>query len=287
MTSAPIGFVTCDALPELTPDDRRAASALVARGHDVRPVVWSDATIDWRAFAALVLRSCWDYHKQPDAFRAWLDAIERDGAPLHNSARQARWNMDKRYLRDLEARGVATVPTRWLEPGDTSDLAAIRQSTGWRDLVVKPAISATAWRLHRVAASVRAWPAELESQLADGAWLVQPFVEAIGDGEWSLVFFDGRFSHAALKRPRDGDFRVQEEYGGRSDAATPPPGIVAQAASILDTLPERPLYARVDGVVSSDRFVLLELELLEPVLFFGLEPAAVDRFANALESRLT
>jgi glutathione synthase/RimK-type ligase-like ATP-grasp enzyme len=281
-----IGLVTCDALPDLTPDDRLAADALAARGHDVRPVVWTDTSIDRTAFDALVLRSCWDYHRQPDAFRGWLAAIDAEGVPLHNSAAQAGWNMDKRYLRDLGQRGVSIVPTMWLEPHDPRALAEVRRATGWTDLIVKPAVSATAWRLHRVSAERDDWPEDLAATLTTDVYLVQPFVAAIAEGEWSMVFFDGCFSHAVLKRPRADDFRVQEEYGGRAEVSTPPRRLVEQAQHILDVLPERPLYARVDGVGTEAGFLLLELELLEPVLFFAADAGAVDRFADALEARV-
>jgi glutathione synthase/RimK-type ligase-like ATP-grasp enzyme len=232
-----------------------------------------------------VLRSCWDYHRRPEAFRAWLAALEANGAALENSIPLARWNMDKRYLRDLESRGVFTVPTVWLEPGDSRSLVDLRRTTGWTDVVVKPAISATAWRLHRVRADEQAWPPALGTALESDAFLVQPFVAEIADGEWSLICFDGRFSHAVLKRPGPDDFRVQEEYGGRSDAAAPPAAVVEQAERLLDVLPERPLYARVDGVETRAGFQLLELELLEPVLFFGLHAPAVETFASAVEAR--
>jgi glutathione synthase/RimK-type ligase-like ATP-grasp enzyme len=281
-----IGLVTFEDLPDLTPDDRLASAALTARGHDVQPLVWSEPSITWASFDALVLRSCWDYHRRPDAFRAWLAAREREGALLHNSVALARWNVDKRYLRDLEGRGVLTARTVWLEPGDPPSLAELRRSTGWTDLVVKPAVSATAWRLHRLRPDHQTWPPELATAMATDAFLVQPFLTEIGDGEWSLVFFDGGFSHAVLKRPRPGDFRVQGEYGGRATAEVASPALIEQARRILDLLPERPLYARVDGVQTASGFLLLELELLEPALFFAADSAAADRFADALEARL-
>jgi glutathione synthase/RimK-type ligase-like ATP-grasp enzyme len=162
----------------------------------------------------------------------------------------------------------------------------LRRATGWTDLVVQPAISATAWRLHRLGSAETTWPAELAAAIASDAFLVQPFVSEIADGEWSLIFFDARFSHAVLKRPRAGDFRVQEEYGGRAEPAAPPPQLVAEARAILDRLPERPLYARVDGVATHMGFVLLELELLEPALFLASHREAAVRFADAIEARL-
>jgi glutathione synthase/RimK-type ligase-like ATP-grasp enzyme len=162
----------------------------------------------------------------------------------------------------------------------------VRRATGWTDLIVKPAVSATAWRLHRVSAERDDWPEDLAATLATDLYLVQPFITAIAEGEWSMVFFDGGFSHAVLKRPRADDFRVQEEYGGRAEVSTPPWGLVVQAQHMLDVLPERPLYARVDGVETAAGFLLFELELLEPVLFFATDGAAAERFAEALEARL-
>jgi glutathione synthase/RimK-type ligase-like ATP-grasp enzyme len=281
-----VALVTCDALPDLTADDRLAMTEIARRGHDVRALVWSNPDVDWAMWDALILRSTWDYHRRPDAFRDWLDARERERAALHNAPALARWNVDKRYLRDLDRQGVRTAPTIWLEPGDRRTPADLRRATGWTDLVVKPAISATAWRLHRLRGDEAAWPPELAAAIASDAFLVQPFVPEIADGEWSLVFFDARFSHAVLKRPRPDDFRVQEEYGGRAEPASPPAALVEESQAILNLLPERPLYARVDGVATPAGFVLLELELLEPVLFFATNVESADRFAKALEARL-
>jgi len=281
-----IAFVTCDRLPQLTKDDRLAAEELAARGHEVRPVVWTDPSVAWPAFDAIVLRSCWDYHLRPAEFRAWLHALERAGAPLQNDAALARWNMDKTYLRNLRDAGVPIVPARWIEPGMQPSLSALRLETGWTDLVLKPAISATAWELYRVEASVDAWPAALSRALDAHRFLAQPFVPEIVGGEWSLVFFDGRYSHAVLKRPRDGGFLVQEEYGGRAAVADPTPALLASAERALVAVAGAALYARVDGVETADGFLLLELELLEPMLFLGLDRAAPARFADAIESRL-
>jgi glutathione synthase/RimK-type ligase-like ATP-grasp enzyme len=282
-----VAFVSCEALPELTSDDRLALDLLAARGHDTRAVVWTDASVDWAAFDVIVLRSCWDYHLRPRDFAAWLDRIADLRAPLENSVALSRWNMEKGYLHDLEQRGVPVVPTRWLEPGSPLSLAELRTSTGWTDIVVKPAISATAWRLFRLPADVETWPPELAQALEVQRFLAQPFQDAIIAGEWSLVFFDGRYSHAVLKRPRAGDFRVQNDYGGSAEPGPPPAGMIAAAVRVLDTLPERPLYARVDGVDTAGGLVLLELELLEPALFLATDAAAAARFVDAIERRLS
>ena len=126
--------------------------------------------IDWAAFDALVLRSCWDYHLRPVQFRDWLDALDLARVPLHNSTRVARWNMDKTYLRDFDQHGLPIVPTRWLEPGTNVSLGELREETGWSDIVLKPAISATAWQLHRVRPTESQWPATLASGAGDAVF---------------------------------------------------------------------------------------------------------------------
>jgi glutathione synthase/RimK-type ligase-like ATP-grasp enzyme len=281
-----IAFVTCEKLPALTADDRLALDALRPRGHDARPAVWTDGSIAWAAFDLVVLRSCWDYHLRPREFAAWLDELERTGVRVQNSLSIARWNMDKRYLRDLERAGVAVVPTRWFEPGTFQSLSALRRETGWTDVVLKPAVSATAWQLWRAREADGELPVETRRALDEHVFLAQPFMPTIEQGEWSLVFFDGRFTHAVLKQPRPGEFRVQDDFGGRSTAASPPAGFVESAERILATLAERPLYARVDGVETDAGLVLLELELLEPFLFFATRADASELFADAIERRL-
>ncbi len=281
-------FVTSAALPELTADDRRAVQLVAARGHTAVPAVWTDPAIDWAGFDLVVLRSCWDYHKRFGEFDEWLARLASLGVPLANPARTARWNAEKGYLHDLEAAGVATVPSLWLPRGTATSLGDLRArlapAAASQALVIKPTVSATAWLTWQVAADADALPGGFEEALAERDFVVQPFVEEIAAGEWSLVFFDGAFSHAVIKRPRQGEFRVQEEFGGRAEAAEPPPALIALAAGILRHAPTPTLYARVDGVEAARGFVLLELELLEPALYLASDASAARRFANAIEA---
>lgn len=279
---ARLGLVTYGALPELQNDDRLLQTALTTRGHEALPVVWTDASIDWPGFDALVLRSCWDYHLQPDSFRRWVDAIEAAGVRLVNRPAIVRWNMDKWYLADLRDRGVLTVPTKFLDPGEFSSSAALRRETGWDDIVLKPSVSATAWRLARVSDGGDV-PADVREAMTRDRYLAQPFLPEIAEGEWSIVFFDGAYSHAVLKRPRAGEFRVQEEYGGAAAALDPPAGFVEAAAVAVAAAPAPPAYARVDGVATRDGFMLIELELIEPMLYLGSSAGAAGRFAAAIE----
>lgn len=247
--------------------------------------------MQWRAYDAVVVRSCWDYFLRVDEFHDWLRRIEAERVPVHNDVRILRWNADKAYLRDLAARGVPVIPTYWLGRGSAESLAAVHRATGWREIVVKPTVSGGAHRTWR--ATLDGEPggdARLTAMVEDGAVMVQPLVEEIErDGEWSLVFFGGRYSHAVVKRPRTGDFRVQREHGGSLHSAQPTDPVIAAAERVIAAMPfdaEPPLYARVDGCVVDGELLLMELEALEPELFLRCAPAAAGQLADALVARL-
>lgn len=283
-----VAFVTCKKLPDVTDDDRLAANALLARGVRVTPHVWN-APADWRAFDAVVLRSCWDYHLRPAEFFDWVNAREREGARLWNHPAILRWNAEKSYLRDLQSHGVPIVPTVWVAQGQPAQLAQILREHHWARAVVKPAISATAHLTALVNdASAPAAQAHLDEVLRHGAALVQEYLPVHEAGEWSLMFFRGVFSHAVQKFARAGDFRVQNDFGGRAVTAQPDASIIADAQRALTaaqraTAAASPiLYARVDGIVHHGVFHLMELELLEPALFLASNAAAPTRFAAAL-----
>jgi glutathione synthase/RimK-type ligase-like ATP-grasp enzyme len=278
-----VALVTCGTVPSLTEDDRLLPAALAALGARAQAVVWDDPAVAWTAFDRLVLRSVWDYHLRPDEFDAWLAARERDRAAMWNPASLVRWNAHKSYLRALAQRGVATVETAWLERGAVSQLAALMDARGWTDVVLKPAVSASAHRTFRASrADADARQADLAAILAEGDALVQPFAPEIADGEWSLLFFGGAFSHAVRKHPAAADFRVQEELGGRAESEEPGPGLIGQAQAALRAAPGRTAYARVDGIVRDGAFVLMELELIEPVLYLASHPHAPARLAAAI-----
>ncbi len=278
-----LALATCRAHPCLADDDRLLRDALQARGVVVEPAVWDDADVTWTGVDAVVVRSTWDYHLRPDAFDGWIGMLERVGVPLWNPPGVLRWNARKTYLKELEAVGVPTVPTRFIE-GEDASLEAVLDEAGWDEVVVKPVVSASAhetWRASR--ATVAREHDRYSRLLAEGPLMVQPFLTGIvTEGEWSLCFFDGRYSHAVLKRPRPGDFRVQADHGGHYAPAEPPPGVVDQADAALRASGRRTLYARVDGCMVDDAFRLMELELLEPGLFLSTHPKAADRFAEAV-----
>lgn len=282
--SKPLAFVTFDKFPELTPDDQIAVAALEAEGIAVQAVCWDAAHADWGAFAALILRSTWDYHLRLDEFRNWLDHLNTVGVPVWNPTDILRWNMDKLYLQDLEDNGVAITPSVWLPKDAKANLLDLMRQKQWERAVIKPRVSAGADDTFMVTINDAVGrQADFSDLLARKAVLVQPFMEELASqGEWSLLFFDKQFSHAVLKQPDDGDFRVQIQHGGRQQAATPPEALVTQAAAILAEIEAPLLYARVDGVDRDGQLLLMELELLEPSLFFDYDENAAKRFATTL-----
>lgn len=262
--------------------------ALAARGVDVTPVVWDAPGIDWPRFAAVVIRSTWDYHLKRDEYEAWLRSRDEDGTKLWNPARAVLANVHKGYLERFAARGVPIVPTIFVPAGPAQSLRSILERERYDEVVVKPAVSANArgtWRASLK--SPAADHAAFEAQAAVEDVLVQPYLDEVAsEGEWSLVFFAGTFSHALLKRPARGEFRVQEHLGGGAIAADPPPHIIEQARAVLAHADAPLLYARVDGIIRGGQFLLMELEINEPSLFLGLADGSATRFARAIEEVL-
>ncbi len=294
-----VALITYSGVPAITTDDRLLRDALVARGAEVEARPW-DTKVDWSVYHRIILRSCWNFHHRPEEFRGWVnDVKERHDGSMMNGPELVQWSVDKRYLRDLDARGVAIVPTIWVSMADGDeipDLDALIAEQGWdAGTVVKPAISATAHQTWRVGPDeAEAHQERFEALLASspGGVMVQPFLPEIEDGEWSLVFLGGEFSHAVKKRPAAGDFRVQHDFGGTIERCEPDPALVDDASAALraaaeatDTGLEEILYARVDGVVRAGRLLLMELELIEPVLFFAQAPGAAARMAELIVSR--
>ena len=283
-----VALATYESAPGLAPDDRPLIPALDGVGIRAEPAVWSDRSVEWESYDAVVIRSCWDYHLRVAEFFSWLDRLESAGVRVCNPPGLVRWNADKRYLLDLARRGVPTIPTMIALRGRPRDVEAIVHAEGWRRVVVKPAISASGYETHCLEGPFDDAARETIARVAGLSHvLVQPFVEEIPrDGELSFTFIDGRFSHAAIKRARPGEFRVQTEHGGSVETTTVDASLIEQAGRVLAAIEDVPLYARVDGVVRESDLLLMELELIEPNVFLGARAGAVDDFAAAIRARL-
>lgn len=287
--SAPtICLATCNKVPDLTEDDRLFREVLAAKGWTVESARWDDPEIRWQHYAAVILRSTWDYHLRIEEFRAWLECCQAAGARLLNPPELVRWNLHKGYLFDLEKEGVRIVPTHLIERGTGCKLGALMAERGWREAVIKPAISATAHRTFRVLRQDAGGAEDrIRAYAADCDLLIQPFLpEIVSQGELSFLFFGNELSHTVLKRARAGDYRVQNDFGGTAERFEPSPELAEQASAIARALPasEPWLYARIDAVELEGTLALMEAELIEPQLFFTVQhPQAAEAMASALE----
>lgn len=282
-----IALATSSKFPNLTSDDRLLFEPLAQRGIHAEPAIWNDAAQNWASFDAVVLRSTWDYHLLPDKFLRWIDSLAELHVPLWNPHTLVRWNANKTYLRHLDAKAIAIVPTIWPEASDAAPLREKMREHGWTKAVVKPRISATAHRTQLVTVENADGAQSLFDELRTGCGvMIQKFMHSIiAEGEWSLIFFGREFSHAVLKKPASGDFRVQNDFGGTETLLNPPAHALKAAEAILHAV-EAALYARVDGVVEDEEFLLMELELIEPALFLSSHPAATAKFADAIARKL-
>lgn len=279
-----IAFVTYSNSPRLTADDATVAGILSRHNFQVEAVCWDYPQADWERFEAIVLRSCWNYHLHETAFKQWIGGIESRQKRLFNAPEVILWNIDKTYLQGLAAAGIPVPPTQWLQKGDSVNLPHLLVEKNWKKAVVKPTVSASAHQTWLTSGeTARQDQLTLDALLKAGGVMVQAFIEEVQTrGEWSLVFFNNRFSHAVLKRTHARDFRVQSEYGGTAMACTPPEPLRRQAQRIMDIIGKPLLYARVDGIEVNGTFLLMELELVEPALFLGNNVELATAFAQAI-----
>lgn len=280
-------FATCDHQPLITADDQLLADALTARGVDVTPVPWTE--LDPHAIVdspAILLRSTWDYHRLPTMFASWLQALEHSGRDVWNPAPVARGNVDKIYLKDLEAAGIAIPRTHWLDRVDAAAIGQAMREQSWSKAVLKPRVAATAYGTFLIDGDPTLSDDDLAPARASGALLQEVVTEVIDRGEVSLIYFNGVFSHAVVKRAKAGDFRVQKDFGGQVEAITPSPVMLAFAERVMTQVPRGCLYARVDAVESDRGPLLMELELIEPELYFSIVPESAGRFAGLITERL-
>jgi glutathione synthase/RimK-type ligase-like ATP-grasp enzyme len=280
-----LAFLTLEDRSGYVIDDELAIAELTRRGFDVREIPWSRDHTDWSTFDLVIVRTTWDYHKRPTEFLAALARIEASGTTLENPRALITWNLDKRYLRDLAARGVPTVPSIWGHGGTAETFAALFDTLATNEIVVKPIVSANALDTFRLHAPLTPQMSEtLVRTFTARAWVAQPFLKSIvDDGELSIFYFDGQLSHAVRKVPKSGDFRVQEEHGGNI-APVPIADDVRRAADdVIQAVTPAPFQARADLVRLDDgSLALMELELIEPSLYFRTDASAPGHFADAV-----
>jgi glutathione synthase/RimK-type ligase-like ATP-grasp enzyme len=254
-------------------------------GEDTAFIDWTKAT-DLREFDLVTPLLAWGYPRDAVAWFALLDRLEDEGLTVHNPVSVLRWNSDKSYLAELDAAGVAAVPTRMSDALDEAALDEARNAFGCGELVIKPPISGGADGTFRLAGTDR-----VPDSVSGRRMMIQPFLPSIAaEGEYSLFYFGGAFSHSIIKRPADGDFRVQDQFGGYEEAIEAPGAakVLAEAALSATSIITKtgPLaYARVDMLRDGEgNFRLMELELIEPSLFLRFAPDGGAAFARSLVS---
>jgi glutathione synthase/RimK-type ligase-like ATP-grasp enzyme len=284
-----LALITYSGLPYGAESEQLMLPYLAAAGVETEIVDWRSTGCDFSQFDLIVLRSCWDYHLRTAEFIDWLQLTAR-AVPVLNPIETVLWNHNKFYLREVEALGIEMAPTIFVSADAAIAVADRLQIEIWRKIVVKPAVSASAHKTWLMDGAALPMQAELAAQQMDGeAFLIQQFIPEIEtQGEISFIYIDGAYSHAVLKRPAVGDFRVQKEHGGSAELFHPSAALLDQANRIAATMPQvrDSLYCRIDAVVRDGRLVLMELELIEPELFLGLAEGAAERFAEAILRRL-
>lgn len=266
--------------------DHLTYPALEQLGWSVKEIPWNQPNVDWAEFDVVAIRSPWDYQNQVQEFLNVLEKIDQSSAILQNPLDIVEWNIEKTYLKDMESRGVKIVPTTWLDRLTEADIANFHCEFETPMVVVKPLIGANADFVFRFPPNQ---PSEELSQAMevykDRPVMLQPFIPSVVElGEYSLFYFGGTFSHCILKTPRGGDFRVQEEHGGSLQPYQASDDLLQIGKKAIEAIGQDLLYARVDLVrLPNGEPVLIELELIEPSLYFNLDSESPRRFAEALD----
>lgn len=284
-----VSYFSVGAYDTGTVDENKILSAILSGlGISHRIEVWSDPNVDWTQFSHLLIKSPWDYFDYYPEFLQWMENIRKLGIPVLNDLDTIEWNSSKEYLLEIEALGFPVVSGLILNQGSKPELAQIRDKVKGDMIVVKPLVSGGAKNTLRI--SIAEWENHREKVtdlLQTEDFLAQPYISEVAEvGEYSLIFFNGRFSHAVLKTPAKSDFRVQHYFGGTIQQIQPSDAMLASAQQLMDTFGKGTLYGRVDGVEIEGLFHLMELELIEPYLFLAYAERAIPNYTAALKERL-
>ena len=284
-----VSYFSVGAYDTNTTDENALLSAILSdMGISHQVVIWSDPAIDWSSFSCLLIKSTWDYFDYYEEFKQWIAAMRKLGIPVLNSLDTVEWNSSKRYLLEVSAKGFPVISGFILEKGMQVSLSTIQAKISSEVKVVKPLVSGgakntlkittTDWQKHQ---------SQVQSLVNEESYLVQPFVKEVEEvGEYSLIFFNGSFSHAVLKSPAKHDFRVQHYFGGTIEQIIPSSKMLKSAQDLVGNFAADTLYARVDGVQCNDEFYLMELELIEPYLFLDISEEALSNYKKAIAARL-
>lgn len=282
-------FLSTDNLQNFFTYDKLLFKPMNDAGWTVEEISWRNEKIDWNDFNAVIVRSTWDYQNDPENFIEVLETINNSKAHLENNLELIKWNMNKKYLYDLEQKNIRIVKTIWEKSFDENKLESYFSLLNSAEIIIKPNISANADNTFRLTQNNLANYSEIFKQIfMQKEYMIQPFMKNIvAEGEYSLFFFNGQYSHCILKKPKEKDFRVQEEHGGTIVSVVPSQNQISICKNIIMQLTEVPLYARIDLVRAEDNnFELMELELIEPSLYFNMDNQSPIRFTEAFLDKI-
>ncbi len=283
-----IAFLSTDDLEDYFVWDNLLIQPFSQHGVHVDVISWHATDIDWSQYDAVIVRSTWDYQEHADAFIDKLIEITKHDTVLINPLSLMQWNISKRYLQILQTQGITIIPSVFFDSVAISDIYAQFAYFDTQEIIIKPLISANSdntFRLDHTNLMAQAGP--LSNIFSTTPCVIQPFLDSvINEGEYSLFYFNGEYSHTIRKVPKSGDFRVQEEHGGELITVIPDERQLSAAAKVLAALPEKSLYARVDLIRNpraqkDDIWQLMEVELIEPSLYFNMDEASPERFVQA------
>ena len=279
-----VAFLSTDDLEEFFVYDELLIPIFNDNGWSVETISWHSHSENWDRFDFVIVRSTWDYQQHPDAFLACLKQIDASSATLLNPLPLIQWNIEKHYLKDLQNKGVPIVGTLWSNVFNNSVIKGAFSHFNSDTVVVKPTLSANSDNTYKL--SKANWHENqqvLSNIFNQRDFMVQPFLNSVvEEGEYSLFYFGGKYSHAIKKVPQKGDFRVQEEHGGSLYPTTVDNEQLDIAQKALSAMPYEALYARVDLVRQGSSWAIMELELIEPSLYFNLDEQSPLRFVKAL-----
>ena len=281
--------VISDYVKNVITEDALVTNALTRLGLNVIRIAWSDPHFDWSTTKAVLFRTTWDYFDDFSKFSDWLNAVSKV-TTLINSENIIRWNIDKHYLGDLQNNGVHIAETLFLEKGSTKSLIELHEQTGWTETVLKPCVSGGGRHTYKLnSESIAQHESIYRELIANEAMMLQPFQHRIvSEGEVSMMVFNGKYTHAILKKAKAGDFRVQDDFGGTVHDYTPTIEEILFAENTVKACSELPLYARVDIFNDNDGAIALaELELIEPELWFRNYPQAAAILAKGIKEKLS
>jgi glutathione synthase/RimK-type ligase-like ATP-grasp enzyme len=278
-----IALLTCEKLPELTVNDQLLIPELAKLNITATAEIWDNTAVNWSDFDYLIFRNTWDYFEKEAQFNLWLDQIENLGIKTLNSIDIIKNNKHKFYLREMEKRGVKILPTIFIDKTDLLDVQKTMPSH-WKKVVIKPAFSAGSYQTEVFELQdVQKINSDFKNIASEKELLLQEFMPEIQTlGETSFVFFNKKFSHAVNKKPVAGDFRIQVQFGGQYTLTQPDSELIEKAQQIVDIFTGELLYARVDGIVIENELHLMEVECIEPDLYFNLSEGSLKRFVSAI-----